>query len=128
MIRSRLALATVVAIAVAACDSGTVSPTTSLPGTSTTIENDTCGRLAADTARYLETLIEVLDQVTLDETRDREQWPEALLAMEEQGRDLDARLEEMRCDPGEVQTAAFLGADLDPDSDLARYLLTLMGR
>ncbi|HEX5630401.1 MAG TPA: hypothetical protein VFY15_01950 [Acidimicrobiia bacterium] len=128
MIRSRLVLATLVVLAVAACDSGTVSPTTSVPGTSTTIDNDTCSRLAADTARYLETLISVLDQVTLAETRDREQWPEALLAMEEQGRDLDARAEELRCDPGEVQTAAFLAADLDPNSDLSRYLLTLMGR
>lgn len=113
----------------AACDSGTVSPTTAPPGvTTTTIENDTCTRLAADTATYLETLVEVLDQVTLDETRHREAWPEALQAMEQQGKDLDARAEEMRCDPGEVQTAAFFAADLDPDSDLARYLLALMGR
>jgi hypothetical protein len=34
----------------------------------------------------------------------------------------------MRCDPGEIQTAAFLAANLDPDSDLAHYLLTLLGR
>lgn len=116
-------------LVVAACDSGAVSPTTAPPGvTSTTIENDTCTRLARDTAEYLETLVEVLDQVTLEETRDREAWPEALQAMEQQGKDLDSRADEMRCDPGEVQTAAFLAADLDPDSDLARYLLTLMGR
>ena len=124
----RLVLTALLTLALASCDSGTVSPTTSLPGTSTTIENDTCARLAADTARYLETLIEVLDEVTLDQTRDRAQWPEALLAMEEQGKDLDSRAEEMRCDIGEIQTAAFLAADLDPDSDLARYLLALMGR
>jgi hypothetical protein len=118
-------------VAAAACDSGSVSPTTSPPGvptTTTTIPNDTCGRLAADTATYLETLIEVLDEVTLDEVRDPASWPEALIAMEQQGHDLDARAAEMRCDSGEVQTAAFLAADLDPDSDLARYLLALMGR
>ena len=116
-------------LVIAACDSGTVSPTTSQPGeTTTTIDNDTCARLARDTATYLETLIEVLDQVTLEETRDREAWPEALQAMEQQGKDLDSRAAEMRCDRGEVQTAAFLAADLDPDSDLARYLLGLMGR
>jgi hypothetical protein len=116
-------------VVLVACDSGTVSPTTTPPGvTSTTIENDTCTRLARDTATYLQTLIEVLDQVTVDEIRDREAWPEALQAMEQQGKDLDSRAAEMRCDPGEVQTAAFLAADLDPDSDLARYLLTLMGR
>ncbi len=115
----------------AACDTGTVIPTTSPPGvptTTTTVKNDTCGRLAADTARYLETLVEVLDQLTLEETRDRESWPESLFAMEQQGKDLDTRASEMRCDAGEVQTAAFLAADLDPDSDLAQYLLTLMGR
>lgn len=118
-------------LVVAACDSGTATPTTSPPGvptTTTTIEDDTCGRLAADTATYLETLIEVLDQVTLDEARDPSAWPEALIALEQQGHDLDARAAEMRCDPGQVQTAAFLAADLDPDSDLARYLLALMGR
>lgn len=127
MLRRTLLVASLT-FALAACDSGTVSPTTSLPGTSTTIENDTCVRLAGDMARYLETLIEVLDGVTLAEIRDRAEWPEALLAMEEQGRVLDDRAEEMRCDVGEIQTAAFLAADLDPDSDLARYLLTLMGR
>ena len=116
-------------LVLAACDSGTVSPTTAPPGvTTTTIENDTCARLARDTATYLETLIEVLDQVTLDEIRDREAWPESLQAMEQQGKDLDSRAEDMRCDRGEVQTAAFLAADLDPDSDLGRYLLDLMGR
>ena len=116
-------------LALAACDSGTVSPTTAPPGvTTTTIENDTCTRLARDTAEYLQTLIEVLDQITLEEIRDREAWPESLQAMEQQGKDLDSRAEDMRCDRGEVQTAAFLAADLDPDSDLARYLLSLMGR
>ncbi|OFW64657.1 MAG: hypothetical protein A2135_04050 [Actinobacteria bacterium RBG_16_67_15] len=127
----RITALIVMLMVLAACDSGTVSPTTSPPGvptTTTTIVGDTCGRLAEDTAVYLETLVEVLDEVTLDETRDRDAWPEALVAMEQQGHDLDARAAEMRCDPGQVQTAAFLAADLDPDSDLARYLLDLMGR
>jgi len=124
-------LAVAAVIVIAACDTGPAIPTTADPGTpstTTTIENDTCGRLAADTARYLESLVEVLDEVTLEEIRDREQWPEGLVALEQQGKDLDARAGAMRCDPAEVQTAAFLVADLDPDSDLARYLLALMGR
>lgn len=122
-------LAVAVILVVTACDSGPATPTTAAPGTpSTTIENDTCSRLAVDTARYLESLIEVLDDVTLEETREREQWPEGLVALQQQGEDLDTRATAMRCDRGEVQTAAFLAADLDPDSDLARYLLTLMGR
>ena len=120
----------IAAVLVAACDSGTVSPTTSPPGvptTTTTIENDSCRRLAADTAEYLETLIEVLDDVTVEQARSRDTWPEALFAMEIQGKSLDARSEEMRCDPAEIQSAAFGLAQLDPDSDLARYLLQLMG-
>lgn len=119
------------AVVVAGCDSGPATPTTAPPGvstTSTTIESDTCSRLAADTARYLTAVIEVLDRVTLDEARHRETWSEGMLALEQQGKDLDLRSAAMRCDRGEVQTAAFLGADLDPDSDLARYLLALMGR
>lgn len=124
-------LALLVALIATACDSGTTTPTTSPPGvptTTTTIENDTCGRLAEDTARYLESVVEVLDDATLAETRDPALWPEGLVALEQQGKDLDARSEKMRCDRGEVQTAAFLAADLDADSELAHYLLQLLGR
>jgi len=124
-------LAVLVASIAAGCDSGTATPTTSPPGvstTTTTIENDTCGRLAEATARYLELVVEVLDDATLAETRDPALWPEGLVALEQQGKDLDARSEKMRCDRGEVQTAAFLAADLDPDSELAHYLLQLLGR
>jgi hypothetical protein len=127
----RFALLTVVmALLAVACDNGPASPTTAPPGptTTTTIVNDTCGSLAQDTADYLESVIEVLDQVTLAEARDREAWPEGMVALEQQGKDLDARAAAMRCDPGQVQTAAFLAANLDPDSDLAHYLLALLGR
>lgn len=114
-------------LTVAACDSSTPSIPTTAPGstTSTTIEDDTCARLAQDTAKYLETVVEVLDIVTLDELRDREAWPEALIALEQQGEDLDIRSDAMRCDRAEVQATAFRIARLDPDSDLARYLLDL---
>ena len=118
---SRLAIA-VLFLLLAACDSGTSTPTTAdpnIPSTTTTIENDTCGRLAVDTARYLESVVEVLDESTLAETRDRELCQEGLVALEQQGVDLDAGSTAMRCDPGQVQAAAFFAADLDPDSDLA---------
>lgn len=129
VVYSRLTVA-VLALLLASCDSATSTPTTadpSLPSTTTTIENDTCGRLAVDTARYLESVVEVLDDTTLAETRDRELWPEGLVALEQQGEALDARSDAMRCDRGQVQSAAFFAADLDPDSDLARYLLSLLG-
>ena len=115
----RLAIA-VLFLLLASCDSGTSTPTTAdpnIPSTTTTIENDTCGRLAVDAARYLESVIEVLDQSTLAETRDRELWQEGLVALEQQGW-IWMRATAMRCDPGQVQAAAFFAADLDPDSDL----------
>lgn len=90
--------------------------------------NDTCTLLAQDTATYLETVMVVLDQVTLDEVRDRAAWPEAMIALEQQGKDLDTRSAAMRCDRARIQEAAFLLADLDPESGLGRYLLDLMGR
>lgn len=124
-------LLALLALSAASCDSGSSTPTTSPPGvptTTTTILNDTCGRLAVDTARYLELVVEVLDTATLAETRDPALWPEGLSALEQQGKDLDTRSEKMRCDRGEVQTAAFLAADLDPDSELAHYLLQLLGQ
>lgn len=129
--RYRLALVVALSAITASCDSGPATPTTAPPGvptTTTTIPADTCGLLAADTAEYLEILIAVLDEATLAEVRDRAAWPEALAALELQGHDLDARAEAMRCDPAEIQTMAFRTAELDPDSELARYLLTLLGQ
>jgi hypothetical protein len=112
---------------VAGCDSSS-TPTTAPPGApTTTIVNDTCDLLAADTADYLDTVIDVLDQTTLDEIRDREAWPEALVAVQQLGAELDARSDAMRCDRGTVQAAAIAGASLDADTELARYLLDLLG-
>lgn len=127
---SRIAFV-LVALVLAACDSGPATPTTAPPGqptTTTTIQNDTCARLAEDTARYLETVVEVLDDLSLDEVRDPSAWPEPMVALQQQGDDLDARAEAMRCDRAEIQTAAFAIARLDPDSGLADYLLVLLGQ
>lgn len=127
----RLGSILLLAVVLAACDSAPAIPTTvppDIPTTTTTIVNDTCNRLAQDTADYLETVFVVLDQTTLDEARDRAAWPEAMFALEQQGKDLDARSEAMRCDRALIQEAAFLLADIDPDSGLGRYLLELMGR
>ena len=121
----------VLAVLLTACDSSPAIPTTAppdRPSTTTTIDNDTCGRVAQDTARYLETVILVLDRVTLDEVRDRDAWPEALIALQQQGEDLDTRADALRCDPADLQATAFQLARLDAESDLARYLLELLGR
>jgi hypothetical protein len=116
-------------ILLAACDSPTPLPTTAPPGptTSTTIEDDTCERLAADTAEYFELLIEVLDTTTAEALVDRDNWPEPLVAIQQQGETLDVRAEALGCDPGALQADVFRRADLDPDSELARYLMALLG-
>lgn len=112
----------------AACDSSTPPLTTAPPGaTPTTIAGDTCERLGDDAARYLELVVDVLDDTTLDDFRDRDRWPEALHALEEQGRDLDARSRAMRCDPAQIRERALTGARLTPDSGLAHFLLELLG-
>jgi len=118
----------VLVVLLAACDSGTAIPTTAAgPTTTTTIENDTCERLAADTADYLEVVIEVLDLTRATELADPERWTEALVAIQQQGAQLDARAEIMECDLVELQAAAFRRARLDPDSPLSHYLLRLWG-
>lgn len=115
----------------AACDSGTTvpTPTTAPPGptTTTTIVNDTCDRLAEDMAEWLEVLIEVLDATPAQVVADPEVWPEALVALQQQGGALDARGAALECDPGALQAKAFRQADLDPDSATARYLMGLLG-
>lgn len=117
-------------IFVAACDSGTVpTPTTAPPGptTTTTIVNDSCERLAGDMAGWLEVLIEVLDDTPAQVVADPEEWPEALVALQQQGGPLDARGVALECDPGALQAEAFQLADLDPDSATSRYLMRLLG-
>jgi hypothetical protein len=123
-------VALLLVVLVAACDSGTVpTPTTAPPGptTTTTIVNDTCDRLASDMAVWLEMLIEVLDDTPAQVVADPEAWPEALVALQQQGGPLDARGAAMECDPGALQAEAFRLADLDPDSATSRYLMGLLG-
>jgi hypothetical protein len=115
-------------LAVAACDPSTPTLTTMDPlASTTTLADDTCDRVATDTARYLELTVAVLDETTLDEFRDREAWPEPLLALEEQGEILDSRADRLRCDPARIQADAFAQARLEPKSGLSQYLLELWG-
>ena len=118
-----------IVFALAACDSGTVAPTTAPPGptTTTTIVNDTCDRLAEDMAVWLEVLIEVLDETPAQVVANPEVWPEPLVALQQQGEPLDARGAALDCDPGALQAEAFRRADLDPDSATSRYLMGLLG-
>ncbi|OFW66319.1 MAG: hypothetical protein A2Z12_09745 [Actinobacteria bacterium RBG_16_68_21] len=112
-----------------ACNSAAPTPTTAPPGptTTTTIVGDTCERLAQDAADYLEVVVQVLNETPTDVFTDRSQWPEALVALTQQGTDLDARSDAMRCDPADMQAAVFALADIDPKSPLARYLAELLG-
>ena len=119
----------VLALALVACDSPTPTPTTAPPGptTTTTIQNDTCQRLAADMADWLEVFIEVLDQTSARDLADQERWPEPVVAMFQEGDSLDARGAALECDPGALQADAFRRASLDPDRELARYLMGVLG-
>lgn len=112
-----------------ACDSPPPTPTTAPPGptTTTTLENDTCARLAADMADWFEILIEVLDETSAQDLADPERWPEPIVALQQEGDSLDARGAALECDPGGLQADAFRRASLDPDSELARYLMGLLG-
>jgi len=117
------------AIVLAACSSAAPAPTTAPPGptTTTTIFRDTCERLAQDAADYLEVVVQVLDDTPTDVFTDPEQWPEALVALQQQGADLDTRAQAMECDPAAIQEAAFAGAQIDPKSALGVYLADLLG-
>jgi hypothetical protein len=117
-----------VGLLAAACTPSTPTLTTAPPGApTTTIARDSCDRLVEDAVRYLELVVEVLDDTALGDFRDRDEWPEALLALQQQGQDLDTRAQAMGCDPAAVQARVFSDARLRPDSGLARYLLELLG-
>lgn len=120
-----------VCILLTACEPAS-SPLTTVPAgtptTTTSIVDDTCDRLATDTARYLELVVRVLDETPLEEFRDRDRWPEALFALQLQGADLDLRADALGCDPAAVQEQAFRRASLGHDGRLAGYLLELLGQ
>ncbi len=122
-------LVPLLALAIAACSSAAPAPTTAPPGptTTTTIFRDTCGRLAEDAADYLEVVVQVLDETPTDVFTDEGEWPEALVALQQQGADLDARAEVMACDPAAIQEAAFAAAKIDPKSALGVHLADLLG-
>jgi hypothetical protein len=122
-----LALGLICAVVVA-CDTSSPTLTTAPPGApTTTIVDDTCDRLATDVARYLELVVDVLDDTPLETFRDPDSWPEALFALQQQGEALDLRAAAMGCDPAEVQARAFARSGARPDSGLASYLLGLLG-
>lgn len=115
-------------LVVAACSPSVAEPTATVPSstTTTTIENDTCERVAADTVRFLDDLISELDETRLREFADRQAWPEDLIDLERSGRDLDIRVRALRCDPAVIQQTAFAEADLDPKGPLSERLLELL--
>jgi hypothetical protein len=127
LVRSWALLVTAVLV-FAACDSNAdPGPTTSSSSTTTTtIENDTCDRVAADTATYLEDLIDTLDETRLEELVDVEAWGGGLRGLQRAGKDLDLRVGALRCDAVEIQQRAFAEADLIPDGPLSAQLLEML--
>lgn len=125
----RLRFAVVLVLVLVACDSSSsdpTGPTTSTSTTTTTIDNDTCDRVAADTVRYLEDLIDTLDETRLRELRDPDAWGQDLRDLQRAGKDLDLRVAALRCDPVEIQQRAFAEADMTPEGPLSAELLALL--
>lgn len=121
-------LVVVLALLLAACDSGDAEPgpTTSAPTTTTTIDDDTCDRVGEDTVEYLEDLIDTLDETRLAELVDIESWGQDLRDLQRAGQDLDLRVTALRCDPVAIQQRAFREADMTPRGPLSGRLLTLL--
>jgi len=125
----RLRLVTALILVLVACDSSSsdpTGPTTSSSTTTTTIDNDTCERVADATVKYLEELIDTLDETRLRELTDPSMWGEDLRDLQRAGKDLDLRVNALRCDVVAIQQRAFAEADLVPDGPLSAELLDLL--
>ena len=114
-----------------ACDSGTAPTTTTFVPTTfvittTTLPQDTCEDVVRDAARFLEDLVEQLDETSLDTFTDPERWPRELQELRQQGIALDERVAVLACDVAAVQAQAFDRADVDPDGPLADRLVELL--
>lgn len=127
-----LAAALALVLLAASCDSGDSTPTTTtfVPTTfvitTTTIPSDTCDNVTADAALFLEELVEVLDETSLDTFTESERWPRELQELRQEGIALDERVGVLGCDAAAVQGGAFARADVDPDGPLADRLIELL--
>ena len=119
-----------VVVAVAACDSATdlavPGSTATTSSTTTTIEDDTCERVAADTVAFLDSLIRVLDDTRLAEFKERRAWPDDLRDLEQTGTDLDIRVAALGCDPAAIQQRALQEANLIPGGPLSEGLIAVL--
>lgn len=125
----RIRLVLVLVLVVAGCTSSSnepTGPTSSTSTTTTTIDNDTCDRVAKDTAEYLDDLIDTLDETRLRVLTDVDAWPQDLRDLQRAGKDLDLRVNALRCDPVQIQQFAFAQADLDPNGPLSEELLRVL--
>jgi hypothetical protein len=131
-VRSLPAVLLAFALVSVACDSGDSAPTTTtfVPTTflitTTTLPQDTCDNLTRDAARFLEDLVEQLDETSLGTFTEPERWPRELQELRQQGIALDERLAVLGCDAATVQAGAFDRADVDPDGPLAERLVELL--
>lgn len=119
------------ALIAVACDTGDTAPTTTFVPTTfiittTTLPEDTCEDVTVDAARFLEDLVEQLDETSLDTFTDPERWPRELQELRQEGIALDERVAVLGCDVPAVQAAAFDRADVDPDGALADRLVELL--
>ena len=127
----RIALGTALVLIVAACVSGGSTPTTRFVPTTfiittTTLPDDTCDHVTRDAARFLEDLVEELDETSLDTFTDQERWSRRLQELRQEGIALDERLAVLGCDVVAVQAGAFDRANLDPDGPLSDLLVDLL--
>jgi len=129
----RLLIGLVLLLGLAACSGGGTIPTappdstTPVSTTPTTDPGAECRNLAEDAVAYLEDVVDGLGEVTAAQLADRGQWPEALVALEARGEELDRRSDELGCDPGAVQQEVVLrAAALEGKGPVARLLLDLL--
>jgi hypothetical protein len=117
---------------VAGCHGGASNPPATstsfapITTTPTTDPGEACRQLTDDTYDLLAGVAAELAEITPQQLEDPDQWPQAMLDLEAQGRDLDRRAADLGCDPGAVQQDVLVRASALEATGLGRLLLDLL--
>ncbi len=112
------------ALALAACESGEAA-TTTLPGPTTTIDPEVrCAQLTEDATDLLVDVMSALEGVSPSQLADRASWPDELVTLEQRGEELESMISEAGCDVLEIQAEVIeAAAGLQAESFVARLYL-----
>jgi hypothetical protein len=88
---------------------------------------EACAEIADDAVAWVGDLVAALEGITYDELVDRDRWPDALVSLDSDGGDLQARSDAAGCDEGLIRgVVVAAAADMEAQGRAGQMLLDLI--